>query len=73
MQTLSTVRDQTPILHAECKSTVQVTVTEDVTYTGLDGVLMTDTEVMKGTEGRISKRRSCIIHGSAFSKIMLTC
>ena len=43
---------------AECKSTVQVTVTEDVTYTGLDGVLVTDTDVIEGTEGRISKRRS---------------
>ena len=35
----------------EFNSTVQVTVTEDVTYTGLDGVLVTDTESGGGTEG----------------------
>jgi hypothetical protein len=36
----------------EFNSTVQITVTEDVAYTGLDGVLATDTEAMEGTEGR---------------------
>jgi hypothetical protein len=30
---------------------VQVTVTEDVTLIGLDGVLVTDTEAVEGTEG----------------------
>jgi hypothetical protein len=38
---------------AEFNSTVQVTVTEGVSFTGLGGVLMTDTEAMEGTEGGI--------------------
>ena len=37
---------------AEFNSTVQVTVTEDVIYTGLDGILVIDTETVEGTEGR---------------------
>ena len=36
---------------AEFNSTVQVTVTEDVTLIGLDGILVTDTESGGGTEG----------------------
>jgi hypothetical protein len=35
----------------EFNSTVQVTVTEDVANTGLDGVLVTNTEAVEGTEG----------------------
>ena len=37
---------------AEFNSTVQVTVTEDATLIGLDGILVTDTEAVEGTEGR---------------------
>ena len=36
---------------AEFNSTVQVTVTVDVASTGLDGVLVTDTEAGEGTAG----------------------
>ena len=32
-------------------STTQFTVTEDATMIGLDGVLVTDTETVEGTEG----------------------
>ena len=35
---------------AEFNSTVQITVTEDATLIGLDGILVTDTEAMDGTE-----------------------
>ena len=33
-------------------SITQFTVTVDVTYTGLEGVLVTDTEAVEGTKGR---------------------
>ena len=46
---------------AEFNSTVQVTVTEDLTYTGLDGVLVTDTEAVEGTEGRREEHHSGIV------------
>ena len=36
---------------AKFNSTVQITVTVDVASTGLDGVLVTDTEAMEGTTG----------------------
>jgi hypothetical protein len=47
--TISSERSDSTI--AEFNSTVQVTVTEDVANTVLDGVLMTDTEAAGGTEG----------------------
>ena len=42
---------------AEFNSTVQITVTEDAILIGLDGILVTDTEAMDGTE----KHRSLYI------------
>jgi hypothetical protein len=48
--TISSERSDSSI--PEFNSTVQVTVTEDVTLIGLDGVLVTDTEAVEGTEGR---------------------
>jgi hypothetical protein len=47
--TISSERSDSSI--PEFNSTVQVTVTEAVTLTGLDGVLVTDTEAVEGTEG----------------------
>ena len=47
--TISSERSDSSI--AEFNSTVQVTVTVDVASTGLDGVLVTDTEAMEGTVG----------------------
>ena len=47
--TISSERSVSSI--AEFNSTVQITVTEDVTLIGLDGVLVTDTERGGGTEG----------------------
>ena len=43
-ETISRERSDSSIAEFNC--TVQVTVTEDVTYTGLEGVLVTDTEAM---------------------------
>ena len=51
--TISSGRSDSRI--AEFNSTVQVTVTEDPTLTGLEGALMTDTVAMEGTEGRREK------------------
>ena len=48
--TISSERSDSSI--AEFNSTVQVTVTEDITLIGLEGVLVTNTEAVEGTEGR---------------------
>ena len=48
--TISSERSDSII--AEFNSTVQVTVTVNAPLIGLDGVLMTDTEAVEGTEGR---------------------
>jgi hypothetical protein len=49
--TISSERSDSSIL-AEFNSMVHVTVTVDAANTGLDGVLVTDTETVEGTEGR---------------------
>jgi hypothetical protein len=48
--TISSERSDSSI--AKFNSTVQVMVTVDVTYTGLGGVLVTETEPVEGTDGR---------------------
>ena len=47
--TITSERSDSSIAEFNC--TVQVTVTEDVTLIGLEGVLVIDTEAMEGTEG----------------------
>ena len=64
-------KERSDSIIAEFNSTVQVTVTEDVTMIGLGGVLVIDTEAVEGTEGRREDHRS--LYGSTFSGITLTC
>ena len=66
--TISSERSDSII--AEFNSTVQVTVIVDVTYTGLDGVLVTDTEAMEGTEGRREYHFMALL---SLYRIILTC
>ncbi len=66
--TISSDRSDSSI--PEFNSTVQVTVTEEVINTGLDGVLVTDTEAMEGTEGRREDYHAQI---TLFFHTILTC
>ena len=64
--TISNERSDSNI--AEFNSTVQVIVTEDVKLTGLDGLLVTDTEAVEGTKER--RENHLITNGY---RIILTC
>ena len=61
------------ISDSEFNSTVQVTVTEDVTYTGLDGVLVTYTEAVEGTEGRREEHHSIGIISHNIPNLLVLC
>ena len=50
VSTINNARSEATI--AELKFTVQVTVTVDISLTGLGGLLVMDTETGEGTEGR---------------------